>query len=388
MNWRRFAEVMGDAAVVVLLALAVLLAFVELANGETPWQWSPVADHHRAVVQVRCGSAGGTGCLIWRRQDGQAGVVLTAAHVIEHGREAVAIWRSGYQSRGPVIVRTEADVALFAVTPPADAVAVPVTQQSVPLPAALEFCGYGGPTDQLRHWWGQATHNDGRDVHSRTYALSGDSGGPVFVHWPASEGQPARVEVCSLIEGGAQRTNHGTAEDGEVWHYHHPLRSSRTSDLLAALSHQNTQRFCGPGGCQPCLPWGRRSPSTPTVPPAPRAPTQPTPIQKPDVPPPIKPDPPVLTVDYDKLAAILLAKMRADPMFRGPAGKDGLPGLPGPPGRDAPGPEAWTPAQIDDLARRLPPIHFRKVWVSGERPPIVESVHLGEGFTYRIHKNQ
>lgn len=374
------------------------------------WRWSADAKHHMAAVQVRAGNNGGSGTLV--RNDG---LIITAAHVISGYSQATAIWSTGHQSSGPVVARNEdTDVAAFRVSdPPRNAAVIPVTEKSIKIPAWFEYCGYGGPTNHLRHWWAELTEGDADDNHSRTNALSGDSGGAVLVHWAGG-----KIELAGVIEG-SRYTQAYTGEDGRPWPLHYPLRSSKTQHVRDILAQ------CGPYGCQPQYrirpsQYGQPQYSRPRgAPTAPEGDIDPIQRPTPSTPPtPSQPEsPPACELTEEQLQE-LVDTLAEDVRFKGPKGEPGPAGvgIPGPPGKDgadgAPGPGP-TDAQIRDAVAEyvqahmaeivaaippiyidggrpaeirpgdhLPPIWLRRVDGATGREKSVEPIYLGEGWTF------
>lgn len=348
------------------------------------WRWSADAKHHMAIVQVRAGDNGGSGTLV--RADG---LVITAAHVISGHSQATAIWSTGHQSTGPVIARNQdTDVAAFRVTtPPENAMVIPVTEKTVRIPAWFEYCGYGGPTGYLRHWWAELTKGDADNNHSRTTALNGDSGGAMLVHW-----EGGKIELAGVIEGSRRRQAY-VGEDGQPWPLHYPLRSSKTQHVRDILAQ------CGPYACPPQ--YRRQQPQQPRG--APTAPQgQIDPIQRPPQPQPTQPQPtqPQQSCELtnDQLQEIIDA-LAEDDRFKGPPGAQGEQGpsgigQQGDPGQDgAPGPGptdeqiraaivAWITSHPTEIADILPPIYMRRR--EGRNGPIksVDQIHLGQGWTF------
>jgi len=356
----------------VLLKLWPSAVFAEL------WRWTDASPHHAAVVQIRAGNAGGTGCLVWKSEDGQKGVVLTAAHVVEGQQIAKAIWSDGYQSAGHISAewRTQ-DVACFEVIPPANAVAVPVAPDPVPFGTAGEVCGYGGPGNRLRHFAVTAETADSDRTTWRGVVISGDSGGPIFVE---VDGQQ---HVAGTVIGGPNVSPIA----GTDWQAVHPVFSSRTGNVRAILTQ------CYGGQCVP--------------------PSRGSPIQSPPsggstlYPPQSRPAAPIAKpteIDYDKIIAGVLAGMeKQSEKFRGPPGKDGMPGMDGIPGAaGAQGPAgidgktpddaaiqvavaSWIASHPNEIARMLPPIYFQKV--DGRTGEVIAApipVQLGEGFSFIV----
>jgi len=317
--------------IAVFVGLFILSLLHSIANAQIPrsWKWTTPANYHEAVVQVRQGNAGGTGTLIFNKNG--RGAVLTAAHVVEGGSLATAKWSNGYSSSGVIFGRdNNADVAIFSCRPPPNAPVIPILGRSIELqfPVPVECCGYGGPTQRLRHWSSRLVRCDGRDNYTDTSsgALSGDSGGPVLYHVP-DQG----MALIGVIEGSPRAYSVGVAEDGTNWQIHTPIRVTRWGEIERLI----TQSW---GGCQPQYGAPQYSPqgygqfqSAPLP--------QQSPIQKPDdlpfAEPEPKPEPKPVEIDYDKILDLMAEDERFKPQ-KGEPGEQGPPGPPGPAGQDGP----------------------------------------------------
>jgi len=357
------------------IAAAVVLSLASLLSAaDSPWTWSPAGEHHAAVVQVLTPTGSGayecgSGCYV--TLDGQRAGVLTAAHCVRGGSGAPQIrWSDGTNSAATEINtdRTGADVAFLEATHPRlQPLAIAATA-----PAAgerVECCGFGGPANQLRHWWTALADPFGPQDSSYTApVIQGDSGGPIFnerhelvgvIAWGSGDQAIAQVGACNVYRSaGGPRY-----------------------DVVRAFAERVSQRYggCGPGGCGPAPApnYGWAYPPRPQ----PAPPLQPVPPVAP------VPSPAPIAIDYDRLAQKLLPLLASDPTFRGPpgpagaAGKDGTPGAPGPAGTS---PQLDLDALAGQVAGRLPPIYLRRVnAATGEEH--VDPIRLGEGFTFFAH---
>ncbi len=296
------------------------------------------AEYHHAVLRVVAGAgairSAGTGTLI--ASDGEQGIVLTAAHVIGSNSQATAVWPDGYKSTGRVLcVETRDDIAAFAVIPPADAVVLPLAGDDE-WPRAgdtVELCGYGGSnsgTERLRHWsavaQGYAESRSGRHhtLSVATQTISGDSGGPMV-----KNGKVVAVLWGGPLAGprGPMIATHGTY-------------CGRIREIFEG---------CGLGGtCEP-------------------RPTPPIPYPQSPVPNPQSP-----TIDYERLADLVVARLKEDESFRGPPGPAGATGPPGPMGpqgsRGASGSDGATAeVDLDKLAEAVQQRIIKSIRVRVER---------------------
>lgn len=250
-----------------LCALALACVYGCPGRAAAQWRWTPAAAHHDACVEVSVPGAGGSGTLIWTGEG--RGLVLTAEHVVRGERQAQARWRNGYASSGPIVSADPgADLALFEVTPPAGACAIPIAEADPNRQTMVEVLGYGvgragrtGP-GTLRHFAGQVLGYGPdydtparRVLHVGAYVISGDSGGPILTGSP-----PA---VCGVVKGGSQITEAPHAS------LVHPAEGSCAARIREFLSR------CAPRALGQCRP-GRTCPplvlpGPQVAPPAPHA---------------------------------------------------------------------------------------------------------------------
>lgn len=373
-------------AIVLLLTLATSLRGEDLADGwravsataplaATPiagnaqtWQWSPSAVHHAAVCRVTADSgrarSSGSGCYV---QLGAVRGVLTAGHCVE-GRVTIH-WSDGTQTPGEALTdRTGADLAFV---PAYHRTLRPLTVSTTPPfnGQRLECCGFGGPRDTLRHWWGSLSASrgatmGGSPVSSYTSAvMQGDSGGPVLTE---------RVEVVGVLTTG-QGQRIGAVGASQAFRGSGGPSYQVIAAFASRLALRGAEMGCGPGGCGPGLFGGGRfgggrfggddswayppspSPGSGAPPLAPIPPDAPPPFVSPPTPgtpgvPPSAgccPGGVIYQVDYQRLAEQLLPLLAEDPQLRGPEGKPGADGRPGPAG------PALTPEQTEQLYQRL-----------------------------------
>lgn len=181
------------------------------------WSWTPKKKYHAAVCTVQNGRSQGTGALIWRNSDSTLGVVATAAHVLSRGSGTI-VWQSGKRSACEVVAADdEADGSLLLVRGiPSGMPVIPVSRETPPSGAFVEHCGFGGPGDNLRHFWakwrGPAPSGLRRQL-TNCYLLNGDSGGPVIY----------KGKLVGMNSGGYNQRNVGIgANSGSSWPLHSP----------------------------------------------------------------------------------------------------------------------------------------------------------------------
>ena len=120
--------------------------------------------------------------------------------------------------------------------------------------------------------------------------------------------------------------------------------------IISAANHTSTVIVCGRRGTRFGLLRRLLGPLLP--PPAPII-IQNTPQIPPNIPPQIHPQPeqPITQpeLNYDQLADLVVGKMKEDPAFRGPAGRDGVDGEPGLPGPKGPAGPAGPPGPPGEL---------------------------------------
>jgi hypothetical protein len=339
-------------AVLALLAIAAPAAVP--ASAQTPssnvWQWSAPAMHHQAVCLVTADSgnsrSSGSGCYV---RIGDVHGVLTARHCLD-GRITIR-WADGSTTAGePTTDKTGADLGFIAAT---HAMIAPLEISSAePTPGQwLEFAGFGGPDNKLRHWWGRLQAGGGRDEGGNSFAdydcavMQGDSGGPILNQWHQVVGVitcGAGNPIASLGSAQTFATTGGPA--------YPTVREfvTRVNQRYGGLFIGGVRGSCGPSGCGPQPGGGSGNwayppqagpvpaPPQPQQPPPPLIPIpapSPAPVPAPTpTPAPSGPEPQFsVNVDYDRLARVLLEYCAADGRFRGPKGDQGDQGNPGPP---------------------------------------------------------
>lgn len=305
---------------------------------ETLWSWSPPAAHHAAVVLVKATDgnsiSSGSGCYV---RVGQWAGILTAAHCVR-GEQISITWHDGTKTAGePLTDRSGADCAFVqAVHPTLQPLAIAATE---PQPGDwLEFAGFGGPEDRLRHWWARLSSSQQTNASYAGAVLQGDSGGPVFdrtgsvvgvIAWGG--GDPIRYAGAAAAFAETGGPSYRTVRE-----FTQRVEQRYRGLFIGGMSGGCGPQGCGPGNAPSPSPGGSGwayPPQQPTPPP------MPAPIPAPQPPPmaPIAPQPSEpqphfsVAVDYDRLARVLLEYCAADGRFRGPVGPKGEQGNPGPP---------------------------------------------------------
>lgn len=406
------------------MLLRLLIAILAVLAG-TPvfaqWTWSPDARHHAAVVKVSITGQAGSGALI----SASPGIVATAKHVVERGGispTAAIGWSNGYRTTGRLIGSgAHTDLAFYSVDVPENAVTTPLADAMPSVGDTVEICGYGGPTQRLRHFTGKVLTSTADELTVDAPVISGDSGGAILHN--------GRLVA---INWGA-RTAHAPAfraEDGDNW----PLVYPATGWGLGPIQRILTQ--CQGGSCPPqggavwggigigggrirysqpqrggatAPPLGGSPPEhppardlTPVPPTSPRSgipelqkaiddlrnyleqrearPCDPSP-KKPDCPaPPAQaPSPCALSeADVKRIAAQVVSSMEGNPAFQGPPGAKGEKGDPG---------QAAKPANIhiDALAaeviKKLPPVKLEihsQGKVQRKQAPLGSPIAIGQ----------
>lgn len=205
------------------------------------WTWTPRQDYHQSIATVQRPDGGqGTGALIWRSEDGKLGLVATAAHVLNRGMGVVA-WPNGYKSRAIVAAATPVgtpDGSLLWVVPPSDVPVIPVSDQLPKIGEYVEHCGYGGPSGNLRHFWGTVRDYRGKELITNCYLLNGDSGGPVLYNG----------KLVGMNSGGSSTKSVGIgAGSGQDWPLHFPAITCGPEGIRELLVSVTRKTNCPPG---------------------------------------------------------------------------------------------------------------------------------------------
>lgn len=324
--------IIRPAGVMAAIAAAILLAI--LANIVTGAP--PEAASFRIDVPHRDGSISGGSATFFHPH-----LACTNVHVVERlgARCRLKHQHAGDWIEGTVVAADEAADIAIVMVPGSTQPFVELAESGPQADDTLLLCGYGSDRVLKRgagRCRGQvATRAPGVAVIETSVAsISGDSGGGLF---------DATGRLVAINWGADPATNASQATPVE---HLKALGERWATSTLPAERWIEVQCFggrCRPGG-GPVFGFGNGGGATPKLPiapsPAPPAALPPTPPG-----PPAAgsncPCPPAAVQDLDALAERLVAKLAADPRFRGPAGPTGPAGPAG-----APGP-AGKPAEVD-----------------------------------------
>ncbi len=295
------------------------------------WDWTPDAEHHKAINTIQIGNAGGT-ATYFKTNPNETQYIVTCGH-IGRGSGTITWWDGSKANIRPVfVVNQNLDMAVFSVDRvPAGTTPIPLSFYAPPVGAVVEVCGYGGPgsgkQSSLRHFKSTVlSYTSGRSKMTAPL-LSGDSGGPVIY-----EGK-----IVGINNGGNYTKSFGLVGSGGDWKLHYPALTTTAGPIWRMLrwaQPANNGQICGPNGCPPSQPQyqGGGGGGLPNfVPPAPTQPVQPTQPITPLEPVDLKPD----TAATDSLKAeIAELKELIKAIPTGPAGAPGKTGDSGPAGKD------------------------------------------------------
>lgn len=294
------------------------------------WTWSASGQaHHAAVVRVSNPVDGGAGSGVYCQLGGRAGV-LTCAHLEPRDKLRVTFADGTSQEGAATVDKFKHDICFVFVTHPSITPAA-IAVQDVRPGESVEFATYGGPDAMFRHFLGNVT-TTGNRLEVATPVTHGDSGAPVF-------NQRGEVVGIQSVGMGQTLTN---------------SRGFNVYESSGAVGWAPLTQFvgrCFGGQCEPGAP-GRQSPAGGSggdvdFYPPPAVQQQAQQVNPMPGPQPASDPPAAVSVDYDRLSAIVLAQLEQDirsgkysDELRGPAGQ------PGPP----------ASIDVDELARRLPPV--------------------------------
>lgn len=318
-----------------------------------------------SVARVQAGRSVGSGAYLGDR------LVLSCAHVFDEIQRTAPIavtFPSGEQCYGYLVaIDTTWDQALVELT---------AEPQATPLCVAWENPAIGETVTAV----GYAQGRTGMSRRGRVLKYMAASGA-AKADWFALEG--AATEGCS---GGPIFNSDGMVI-GNLWGTNDEeivgVMTGRTQAFLKPYSVRLAQ--CFSGQCVP-QPGGVVIQSRPTLRVAPRTTAPRTTAPSTTAPAPMVPLP-TPEIDYDRLADVVIAKLKLDPAFRGPpgpagpAGKDGEPGLPGPAG-PAGTSSIDTIALAEAIQAALPGITVRNIGPNGQ---IIDTEHIPLGGTLNLH---
>ncbi len=203
------------------LALVVSIShmsFGQVGRGSGLWEWTPLATHHQAIVEISSGGGSGTGVLISVDKDkpianGFEGYCLTAWHVVQDDIESSKVkvrFRNGRKAKRCRVVECDEskDIALIWTWVPDGIEPAKLAEKPIERGDTLEFAGLGGGSELkccIRHFSAKASPPSTIEkIFADVPLLPGDSGGPVF---------NSQNEVVGIISGGWFWWNSGVKTD-------------------------------------------------------------------------------------------------------------------------------------------------------------------------------
>lgn len=372
----------------------------------TSWQWSPAANYHSAAVTIDCGGDGTSGIYL---DLGSVRGVLTCAHGLGKAREATVTFSDGSQARGTYTHdKYDFDVAFIFVS--SNTIQPVKFSLNDPQPGErVEYLGFGGPQQTLRHFYATVTKLDSRSLTTDGDVMSGDSGAAVV----NSKGEVVGVQSTGNAEGpGGKGYKQFTDSTGHTWQIYRDSNGAPTSSIRNFLRRVFSQN-CRPGdacylgpGSVPYQPYGQPvNPGQPQIYPGQQPQTYPGQVQ--DTTP--IPDPRIddLVAKIEAISEQLQNLPPGMPGERGPQGEPGPMGPVGPPAQVdiqaivqqvvAEMPQQEVRIDIDQLAEavleRLPPITVKLYdkegnFVSSETYPAGKAIRLGEDIFDNKKQNQ
>jgi len=217
----------------------------KVGMGSGLWNWTPQADHHKAVVEVSTPHGSGTGVLISVNKnklvkDGFEGYCLTAWHVVQDdaidGKIKVEYHNKRRAKGCKVVQHDEAkDVALLWVWAPKDIEPAKLAKQTIKHGDKLEICGLGGGSDIIRSFQAVASPPSSIEkIFADTPLIPGDSGGPVFND---------KNEVVGIISGGWFWWDSGLkTASGTYIRTTWPARASNVGPLQLMMANENKKQ--------------------------------------------------------------------------------------------------------------------------------------------------
>jgi hypothetical protein len=364
--------------------IAILLLLVSTAQAEL-YEWTQPADYHSAVVKVKSGQAGGSGCYV-RHKD--LSFVLTAAHVTR-SKTATVTFQDGRQFTGTTTYdrgyspreRHINDIAAILIGEVEGITPVPIADGN--LYPAFEVCGFGGPSHDFRHFEARVTERGQSLVTGNGKVTNGDSGGPWIYNGT----------VVGISSTGGDSMGAISNRQGQRYDVFTTCNSAQTKAIREFSERLHTVQ-CSGGNCQHGGGGMGGGISEADLYP-PQRPT--TPEQKPWVPPdrpnptvPIQPTTPAKECECEHpttedIVTSLIIKFKSSPeliaLLKGDPGENGSDGTNGIDGIDA----TADNIDIDALVAKLPP--FFPQWVDENRNVIDEipgGVRLGDKLKMRV----
>lgn len=314
------------------------LAFVlvcSLAFSQDQWDWTPDAEHHKAINSITIGSAGGT-ATYFTTDPAKTQYIVTCGH-IGRGSGVIHWWDGSKANIAPLfVVNQNLDMAVFSVDRvPAGTPSIPLSFYAPPVGAVVEVCGYGGPGNSkqssLRHFKSTVLSYESGRSKMTAPLLSGDSGGPVIY----------QGKIVGINNGGNYTKSFGLVGSGGDWKLHYPALTTTAGPIWNMLNWArppSNGQICGPNGCPPSQsqpqyqgqggqPNFRPPQQQPVVPQSPIAPAIP-----------VEPQPPEPSGGSKVIAELKDQISKLEKLIKaiptGPAGVPGGTGIPGLPGKD------------------------------------------------------
>ena len=227
------------------LLLATMFAqvsFAQVGRDSGLWEWTPLAAHHQAIVEISSGEGSGTGVLISVDKDkpvkdGFEGYCLTAWHVVQDNLETADVkvrFRNGRKAKRCRVVECDEskDIALIWTWVPAGIEPAKLADKPIGRGDTLEFAGLGGGSELkccVRHFSAKASPPSTIEkIFADVPLLPGDSGGPVF---------NSKHEVVGIISGGWFWWNSGVKTDnGSFVRTTWPARASNIGPIQSMVA--------------------------------------------------------------------------------------------------------------------------------------------------------
>lgn len=228
-----------------LMPLVVLLVMVSVTCAQH-WKWTEPAEHHKSVVAVLAGNAGGTGVHIGN------GFLLTAAHVAET-QSGYVTFPNGNRYAWRMARRHYVGDIDLAVLYSAECAGEPwarVAQEPSRHGEMIELVGLGGPgpnndgaSKTYRHFEMQVLSetNDVRLVTSGVVTY-GDSGAPSF---------NSRGEVVGIQSAGRRKIDVLVSSNGAKWDALTPALLTNVGPIRKLLGWGVQAQGCYGGQCGP-----------------------------------------------------------------------------------------------------------------------------------------